>query len=292
MVERPGNALASAGAPRAAAIPGDPGLVKQSQTRATPSANDAQPRLQVRPADRPVQTEQSEVVVLTQDATLLRAIPMYLQSAGYTTVCMGTDSGEYYRIGHSGARIAIIDADSQLFGESGAYNVLRSMLDVFVIVLGGESNPIDRVFALDNGADAYVSRPLNFHELVAEVRAISRRLEKTAVRPGNARYFEFEGFRFNVADSRLISPLGRAIRLSPTETALLRLFLESPDHLLDRDAISSVLPASELARDLRASDSHVSRLRKKLRSHGESELILTVRGRGYIWGVTVRTVAA
>jgi two-component system OmpR family response regulator len=292
MVERSRVDFAAAGVARAAAVPNDPGLAKQNRAGPASSANDIQPPPHIKAPDPAVRADPGEIVILTQDRALLRAIPMYLQSAGFTTVCMGADSGEYYRIGHSGARIAIIDADSQLFGESGAYNVLRSMLDVFVIVLGGETNPIDRVFALDNGADAYVSRPLNFHELVAEVRAISRRLDKTAVRPSVVRYFDFEGFRFNVADSRLVSPLGRAIRLSPTETALLKLFLENPDHLLDRDAISTVLPASELDRDLRASDSHVSRLRKKLRSHAESDLILTVRGRGYIWGVPIRSVGA
>lgn len=217
---------------------------------------------------------------------------MYLQPAGYKTVCMGPESGEYYRIGASGARIVIIDADSQLFSETGAYNVLRNMLDLFVIVLAGETNPIDRVFALDNGADAYVSRPLNYHELVAEVRAISRRIERAAAAPGIVRRFEFDGFKFDVAGGRLVSPLGRTIRISPTEAALLKLFLENPDRPLDRSAIAAVLPEGELDRDLRASDSHVSRLRKKLRSHADSELILTVRGRGYIWGVPVSSVAA
>ncbi len=290
MVERPSVGIAAAGVQRGVTVPSDPGLAKQN--RAVPGRSRSQTGLRVSSPDGPELDDRNEVVVLTQDSALMRAIPMYLQSAGYSTVCLGAESGEHYRIGHSGARIAIIDADSQLFGESGAYNVLRSLLDVFVIVLGGESNPIDRVFALDNGADAYVSRPLNFHELVAEVRAISRRLDKTAVRPSSVRAFEFEGFRFNVADGRLVSPVGRGIRLSPTETALLRLFVENPDRLLDRESITSVLPASELERDLRASDSHVSRLRKKLRSHADSDLILTVRGRGYIWGVPIRSVAA
>lgn len=142
-----------------------------------------------------------------------------------------------------------------------------------VIVLTARSEVSDRVGLLDLGADDYITKPFDFTELEARVRAVLRRLGGAA---GNSR--EFAGLTFD-STSGLISACGQSEQLRNREVRLLEVFFSAPgqvfskSHLMDR-LFSFSEDVSENAIEV-----YVGRLRRRL-SMSEAT-IETVRGLGY-----------
>jgi two-component system response regulator MprA len=145
-----------------------------------------------------------------------------------------------------------------------------------IILLTARDAVHDRVVGLETGADDYVVKPFAFAELVARVRVRLRR------RDDNGHHDP----RF--ADLQLDTGLrearrgGRAIALTATEYELLRLFLQHPREVLTRDRIYEGVWGYEFEGESKIIEVYISYLRQKLEAGGESRLIHTVRGAGYV----------
>jgi two-component system OmpR family response regulator len=148
-----------------------------------------------------------------------------------------------------------------------------------VLMLTARGEVEDRVAGLDGGADDYLVKPFAFPELLARLRALSRR--STAFQPETA---EVADLRVNLR-SRAVHRSGVEISLSSREWDLLEFFLRNQDTVLDRASISSYVwddnhdPASNALEVL------VRRLRRKLDEGFSPPLIHTHRGAGYRFGV-------
>lgn len=145
-----------------------------------------------------------------------------------------------------------------------------------VLIMTARDSVKDKVTALDEGADDYVVKPFDSSELLARVRALTRRdfgdrgvvlrhglieLDPTS---GEARY------------------AGGRVELTRTEYAILEMMLRNPTRVLSADMLYSRVASLDGAGDSGTIKSHVANLRKKLRSAGaRSRPILTVYGFGY-----------
>ncbi len=148
--------------------------------------------------------------------------------------------------------------------------------DVPVIVLGDEaSDPLDRVRALDRGADDYLSQPLVYEELLARIRAVLRRTN------GSVR--ERVVARELVVDRRTrgVTVAGRRVALSTKEYELLLALAAEPDRVFTKEQLlRNVWGFRSLGRT-RTLDSHASRLRRKLAVVSERPWVVNVWGVGY-----------
>ncbi len=146
------------------------------------------------------------------------------------------------------------------------------------IFLTARSGEIDRVVGLELGADDYIAKPFSPRELVARVRTVLRRVQRSvsaAAAPGAA--------GFDIDDERKTIRLhGRALDLSRTEYRLLKVLIERPGRVFSRDELMERAwddPASAFDRTV---DAHVKALRAKLREAApEDDPIVTHRGLGY-----------
>ena len=148
-----------------------------------------------------------------------------------------------------------------------------------VIFLTARSGEIDRVVGLELGADDYVAKPFSPRELVARVRTVLRRAQRTAVAPAAPA----AAAAFAVDDERkLIRFHGAALDLSRIEYRLLKVLVERPGRVFSRDELMERAwddPASAFDRTV---DAHVKTLRAKLREVAPDEdPIVTHRGLGY-----------
>lgn len=151
-----------------------------------------------------------------------------------------------------------------------------------VMVLTGRGYLSDRVMGLELGADDYVVKPFEPRELVARVRSILRRHDKTlqTQSPVRSQVAEFGGWRFLSDSNRLSSPSGQEWTLSAGESRMLMQFLQSPNRILDREQLCGDRDLSALDRGV---DVRVSRLRRKLESDPQHpKTIRTVYGAGYL----------
>jgi two-component system, OmpR family, response regulator RegX3 len=145
-----------------------------------------------------------------------------------------------------------------------------------IIVLGDSNEEIDKVLALEAGADYYIVKPFAPREVVARVRALLRRRRSNldpVIRFGNV---EVDRQR------QAVTCRGQEVKMTPCEYNLLLFFLHNADLALSRETIlSSVWSYSEMT-NTRTLDAHISKLRSKCEPDpGVPRHIVTVHGVGY-----------
>jgi DNA-binding response OmpR family regulator len=192
--------------------------------------------------------------------------------------------------------IDLLILDLKLPGEDGMQiaRQLRGDSDVPIIILTGRKEEADRVMGLELGADDYLTKPFSPRELLARIRALLRRSrthETVADSLARIRAYRFSGWELNVRLRRLISRQGQTIPITNSEFNLLVAFLAAPQRVLSREHL---LNASRVHNDEvfdRSIDVQVGRLRKKIvPEDGQTQLIRTERGVGYVFTATVETV--
>jgi two-component system, OmpR family, response regulator MprA len=145
-----------------------------------------------------------------------------------------------------------------------------------VLMLTARDEVEDRVRGLDTGADDYLVKPFALDELLARVRALLRRQDAT-----NAEVLQFADLVVNVA-SRDVRRGPRAITLSPREFDLLLYLLRHPRQVLTRERILDNVWGYDFVGDANVLDVYIGYVRQKLEAEGESRLIHTMRGVGYV----------
>lgn len=152
-----------------------------------------------------------------------------------------------------------------------------------IIILSAVGEDSDRIIGLEVGADDYLPKPCNPRELLARIRAVLRRRQEPTVDGGVIA--DFAGWHLDLVRRELTSPDDVLITLSDGEFSLLRVFVERPQQVLNRDQLLDFARGRENEAYDRAIDVQISRLRRKLdgatRTH--EELIRTVRNEGYMF---------
>lgn len=201
----------------------------------------------------------TRVLVVDDEPQLLRALGINLRARGYEvhTAVTGTDA--LRTAAAHPPDLVIVDLGLPDMDGTEVVAGLRGWTDVPVLVLSGRSDSADKVDALDAGADDYVTKPFGMDELLARLRAMTRRGstkdEQPTVRVGEA--------TVDLAARRVTSS-GSDIRLTPTEWHLLEVLLRHPGKLMSqRELLTEVWgPGYETAQgNLRL---YMTQLRKKL----------------------------
>jgi DNA-binding response OmpR family regulator len=147
-----------------------------------------------------------------------------------------------------------------------------------VLFLTARDAVSDRVRGLDGGADDYLAKPFSFDELLARVRALTRRRERTV-----DHVLHFQDVRLDLL-SRRAERAGRSLNITAKEEALLGFFLRHPGEVLTRTRIYENVWDERYDGLSNTLEVHVKELRRKLESGGGSRLIHTLRHRGYVFG--------
>jgi DNA-binding response OmpR family regulator len=145
-----------------------------------------------------------------------------------------------------------------------------------VLMLTARDTSSDKVEGLDAGADAYMVKPFNLSELLAQIRALLRRGQVTATAMLSWGELRLNPTTYDVQYG------DRPIRLTPKEFAILELLLHNGRRVLSRPTIIEAVWSLEEPPGEETVKAHVKALRQKLRKVGApSRLIETVHGRGY-----------
>lgn len=156
--------------------------------------------------------------------------------------------------------------------------------DVPILVLTARDAVGDRVDGLDAGADDYMAKPFALDELLARLRALTRRS-----RPENepdsgtpdAPVLVFEDLKLD-PQSREVTRGDHRISLTRTEFALLQTFMENPRRVLERSWLLNEVWGFDFPTTANSLEVYIGYLRRKTEGEGGSRLIHTVRGIGYV----------
>lgn len=149
--------------------------------------------------------------------------------------------------------------------------------NVPVLFLTARDTVADRVRGLDGGADDYLGKPFAFDELLARVRALVRRRERTT-----EIVLTYGDVKIDLATGRA-SRAARTLDLTAKESALLVFFLRNAGRVLSRTRIYDHVWDEHYDGTSNTLEVHVMELRRKLEAHGP-RVIQTMRGRGYLFG--------
>ena len=144
-----------------------------------------------------------------------------------------------------------------------------------ILILTARHLVSDRVAGLDAGADDYLVKPFALEELLARIRALLRRTT------GSVDVLHFADVTLDHG-SRIVTRNQRTIETTRTEFALLELFMRNPRQVLTRDLIFERVWGYEIGANSNSLEVYVGYLRRKLEADGESRIIYTVRGVGYV----------
>jgi two-component system copper resistance phosphate regulon response regulator CusR len=146
-----------------------------------------------------------------------------------------------------------------------------------VLLLTARDAVSDRVRGLDGGADDYLCKPFAFEELLARVRSLARRHDRTA-----GTVLRHADVSVDLATQRA-ERSGHRLELTAKEQSLLVLFLRHPGEVLSRTRIYELVWEERYDGTSNTLEVHIMELRRKLEAFGP-RLIETVRGRGYVFG--------
>lgn len=153
---------------------------------------------------------------------------------------------------------------------------LRASSDIPILMLTAKDSVADRVQGLDAGADDYLVKPFALNELLARVRALIRRSRSDA-----PEILSFDTLRLDTGTHQAFRG-ERVIDLTAKEYELLELFLRHPRQVLTRDQIFDRVWGYDFGGESNIIEVYVRYLRQKSEAEGESRLIHTVRGVGYV----------
>lgn len=234
--------------------------------------------------------QQKRILVVDDDAEIRDLLKEYLMKNGYSVET--AEDGKSMRQQCSVQKFDLIVLDIMMPGDDGftLCKEVRAKSNVPIIMLTAGSDETDRIIGLELGADDYVGKPFNPRELLARIKAVSRRYEERGERnqPESRQHIRFGDWSLDLTNRELTDPEGQVQSLNGADFNLLYLFLSRPSEVLSRDDLSHHLRGRDASPFDRSIDVQISRLRSRLNDDGKSpQLIKTVRGAGYILTVPV-----
>jgi len=198
-----------------------------------------------------------KVLVFCEEDSAASFLGLILQREYFVPVLANNREAALQNISALAPDIVIIDVPS-VFGPSElCLQLQRCQINKPTIVLGNSSEEMDKVLALEAGADDYVVKPFAPRELIARVRALLRRGRPnldSVIRFGNVE-----------VDRRRLTVMchGEEVKITPSEYKLLLFFLSNVDTALPRQMLLNLLWGYSDDTNSRTLDTHVSKLRKK-----------------------------
>lgn len=235
------------------------------------------------------------LLVVDDDTETREMLSEFLRQSGF--IALPSKSEGEIRRHLTAGRIDLILLDVMLGDENGVEICarLRRDQDVPIILVSALSADHHRMAGYHVGADDYVAKPFNPQLLLARVRAVLQRAQRSSslVYRRRTASYGFGGWHYDGKRDELRSPEGFQVSLSKRESALLRVFLANPHIPLTRDEIAAALDVTgdgdaSGEGSGRAIDVLVGRLRSKIETQPkEPRLLRTERGVGYVFAVDV-----
>ena len=213
------------------------------------------------------------LAIIDDDPEILKLLEQYLTKNGFEVRAFN-DGESFLKEDESNFSLIVLDIGLPGIDGLEVCKRVRQNSNIPIIMLTAASDDLDRILGLELGSDDYMGKPFNPRELLARIKALLRRSEIKEEDVDNNIVMNY------AARSAFIG--GQELELTGTEFDLLCVFHKQIGTVLSRDEIGELLHGRKVDPLDRSIDTIVSRLRHKLSSHFDGEIIQSVRGKGYV----------
>ena len=214
-----------------------------------------------------------QLAIIDDDPEILKLLDQYLTKNGFEVDAF-TDGESFLKKDINKFNLIVLDIGLPGIDGLEVCKRVRQSSNIPIIMLTAASDDLDRILGLELGSDDYMGKPFNPRELLARIKALLRRSEIKEEDVDNNIVMNY------AARSAFIG--GEKLELTCTEFDLLCVFHKQIGTVLSRDEIGELLHGRKVDPLDRSIDTIVSRLRHKLSSHFDGEIIQSVRGKGYV----------
>lgn len=219
----------------------------------------------------------TSVLVVDDDVNICELIRLYLEKEGFEVLAVHNGKSALDVFADSAPNIVILDI--MLPGMDGwqVCREIRKISNIPIIMLTAKGETFDKVLGLELGADDYIVKPFDPKELVARVKAVLRRYERSDF---DVKEVVFPNLVINKS-TYVVKLNGKEIDLPPKELELLYFLASNPNKVFTREQLLENVWGYDFYGDSRTVDVHIKRLREKLDQPGQVWQLKTVWGVGY-----------
>ena len=219
----------------------------------------------------------SHILIVEDEPALARALSITLRARGYDTTVANTGSAGLERAADSHPDLILLDLGLPDLDGVSIIQAVRGWSQIPIVVLSARQTSADKVEALDAGADDYVSKPFAMDELLARIRAATRRADPAQADP----MIETQTFTVDLA-AGTVTRDGQQIRLTPTEWRLLSILARNLGRIVGQRDLLRELRGPDLDRESHYLRVYLAQLRRKLEPDpARPRHLITEPGIGY-----------
>lgn len=227
-----------------------------------------------------------KILLADDDSHVLRALRITLSARGYDVITAANGSEALTAAINQHPDLTILDLGMPELDGIDVIHAVRGWSQAPILVLSGRTGSADKVEALDAGADDFVAKPFSIDELLARIRALTRRASSEEHSPS----FRLGAVTVDLA-ARSITRTDAAgshhIRLTPTEWQVLEVLARNPGNLVTRRTLLTTIWGTEHVEDTGYLRLYISQLRKKIEPDpARPGFLFTEPGMGYRLEIT------
>jgi two-component system, OmpR family, KDP operon response regulator KdpE len=221
----------------------------------------------------------TRVLVVDDEPQILRALRINLRARGYA-VEVAADGGSALRaVAQTHPDLIVLDLGLPDMDGVEVIRGVRGWTAVPVIVLSGRASSEEKVAALDAGADDYITKPFGVEELLARIRAVTRRINATGEAAPVAR---IGAWTVDLADRTVRGDDGEELRLTPTQWHILEIMLRNPGKLISQRQLLQEVWGPQFQTETNYLRQYLAQLRRKLEDDpARPRHLITEPGMGY-----------
>lgn len=219
------------------------------------------------------------VLIVEDEPKLAQLIERYLEREGYQHTHLANGATVMPWLAHNKTDLVLLDLNLPGCDGLTLCREIRACSHVAIIMTTARVDEIDRLLGLELGADDYICKPYSPREVIARVKAVSRRLQPSSAH----RTMDIPPAVLQFDDERLVARI-RDVTLSLTlvEYQLLKLLAEHPGRIFSRDQLMDRIYNDQRVVNDRTIDSHIKKIRRKIgMAFPALELVHSVYGAGY-----------
>ena len=224
-----------------------------------------------------MEDSKTRILVVDDEAQIGRMLIIALESQGFDVKVAVNGSSAITEAALWHPDIILLDLGLPDMDGCEVIKRFRAWLEVPIIILSARTHESEKIAALDEGADDYLTKPFGMGELMARLRVALRHTDLHPKEP----VFTFDEIEVNLA-TREVFVDGTEIRLTPTEYEVLKLFVKNSGKVLTQGQILRTVWGPDYDEEAQYLRIYVSQLRKKLEANSSKPVhILTEPGVGY-----------